>query len=113
MKAKNVAPLCVAAVLVASVVLPQEPPTAELYRAKCQQCHMADGNSPLEAMNFADGKWTHGSKPAEVARVISEGVAGTAMLAFKAQLSPEQVTALAAYVRAFDKSLKAEKSKKQ
>ena len=57
-------------------------------------------------MNFADGKWVHGSKLAEVAKVISEGVAGTAMLPFKAQLSPEQVAALAAYVRAFDKSLK-------
>jgi mono/diheme cytochrome c family protein len=113
MKAKNVAPSCVAAVFVAAVALPQEPPTAELYRAKCQQCHMADGNSPLEPMNFADGTWTHGSKTAEVAKVISDGVGGTAMLPFKAQLSPEQVTALAAYVRAFDKTLKPEKAKKQ
>ncbi len=113
MKANSVAPFCVAAVFVAPATSPQEPPTAELYRAKCQQCHMAGGNSPLEPMNFADAKWTHGSKPAEVAKVISEGVTGTAMLSFKPQLRPEQVTALAAYVRAFDKTLKAEKARKQ
>jgi hypothetical protein len=36
MKTKSVTPLCVAAVLVASGAAPQEPPTPELYRAKCQ-----------------------------------------------------------------------------
>ncbi len=84
----------------------------ELYRARCQQCHMADGNSPLEPMNFTDAKWIHGSKRVEVAKVISEGVPGTAMLAFKSQLTPEEVEALASYVRAFDKSLKPEKGEK-
>jgi len=63
-------------------------------------------------MNFADGKWTHGSKLAEVEKVIADGAPGTAMLPFKAKLSREQVAALAEYVRAFDKSLKPEKAKK-
>jgi cytochrome c oxidase cbb3-type subunit 3 len=85
--------------------------TAELYRAKCAQCHMPEGNSPLEPLNFTDDRWTHGAKPGEVARVIAEGVTGTAMLGFKAQLTPKQVADLAAYVRAFDKSLKAGKGK--
>ncbi len=113
MKTKSVTPLCVVAVLAAGVAVPEDALTQELYRAKCQQCHAANGNSPLEPMNLADGKWVHGSKPADVAKAISDGVAGTAMLSFKAQLSPEQVTALAAYVRAFDKTLKPEKAKKQ
>src|SRR5881409_966733 len=26
--------------------------TLELYRSKCQQCHLADGNSPLAPLNF-------------------------------------------------------------
>ena len=80
--------------------------TLDLYRSKCQQCHMADGNAALEPMNFTDGKWTHGSKPEEVAKVIAEGVPTTAMLPFKAQLTPAQIADLAAYVRSFDKSLK-------
>ena len=86
--------------------------TLDLYRSKCQQCHMADGNSPLEPMNFTDGKWAHGSKPEEVAKVIAEGVPTTAMLPFKAQLTPDQIADLAAYVRSFDKSLKATKKTK-
>jgi mono/diheme cytochrome c family protein len=80
---------------------------AELYQTKCQICHMADGNSPLEPMNFADGKWKHGSKPAEVVKVITEGAPATAMLPFKEQLSAAEITKLAAYVRAFDPALKA------
>jgi mono/diheme cytochrome c family protein len=92
----------------ASVAAGQAPPaeTVELYRAKCQTCHMADGNSPLEPLNFADGTWKHGNKPDAVARVIADGVPGSAMLAFKSQLSKEQIAALAAHVRSFDKSLK-------
>jgi mono/diheme cytochrome c family protein len=73
---------------------------------------MADGNSPLEPLNFVDGKWTHGSKPEDVQRVITDGVTGSAMLPFKGQLTPEQVAQLAAYVRSFDKSLKPVKARK-
>jgi len=80
--------------------------TLDLYRSKCQQCHMADGDSPIEPMNFTDGKWLHGSKPEAVAKVITEGVPATAMLPFKAQLTPAEIADLAAYVRSFDKSLK-------
>jgi mono/diheme cytochrome c family protein len=90
-----------------------EDDTAALYKSKCQSCHLADGNSPLEPLSFADSKWKHGSAPAEVAKVISDGVPATAMLPFKTQLTPEQIEALAEYVRSFDKSLKDEKDKKK
>jgi mono/diheme cytochrome c family protein len=81
--------------------------TAELYRTHCQSCHMVDGDSPLEPMNFVDGTWKHGSAPAKVAAVIAKGVPGTAMLEFGSKLTPAEVKALAAHVRAFDKKLKA------
>lgn len=85
--------------------------TLELYRSKCQSCHMVDGNSPLEPLNFTDGNWKHGSKPDAVARVIADGVPGSAMLAFKSQLTKEQISALTAHVRSFDKSLKRDNKK--
>ncbi len=78
--------------------------TLALYKAKCQQCHMADGNSPLEPLNFADGKWIHGDKVEDIAKIISEGAPGTAMLPFQSQLTPEEIQALARYVRSFDKT---------
>jgi len=80
--------------------------TLQLYAAKCQVCHMADGNSPIPEMNFADGKWIHGSKLADMIRVIEDGVPGKAMIPFKGQLTKEQIEALARYVRSFDKQLK-------
>src|SRR5947209_16941689 len=87
----------------ADVYKPSEA-TLDLYKAKCQQCHMADGNSPLEPLNFVDGKWTHGDKIEDLVKVIGEGVPGTAMLPFKSQLTPEEIVGLAHYVRSFDKT---------
>lgn len=86
--------------------------TVELYKAKCQACHLPDGAAPLETMNLADARWTHGSSPAAVAKVIAEGVPSTPMVAFKTQLTLAQIADLAAYVRSFDKTLKPAKVRK-
>jgi aldose sugar dehydrogenase len=83
--------------------------TLELYKVKCQSCHMPEGNAPLEMMNLSDPSWKHGSRHADVVKVISEGVPQTAMLPFKALLTPAEIADLATYVRSFDKTLKAEK----
>ena len=85
--------------------------TLELYKTKCMSCHM-DGNAPIPEMNFANGNWKHGTKVAEVVKVITEGVEGAAMVAFKEQLSAAEIEALARYVRSFDKKLKPEKGGK-
>ncbi len=78
-----------------------------VYEAKCQVCHMADGNSQIMPnMSFADGIWKHGSTLKAVQTTISNGVPGTAMVAFKEQLTPAEITALARFVRKFDKKLK-------
>ena len=92
--------------MMAAAATEQAPPVAEVYKTHCQSCHMADGDSPLEPLNFVDGIWKHGSAPAKVAAVIADGVPGTAMLPFNAKLTPAEIKALAAYVRAFDKNLK-------
>jgi mono/diheme cytochrome c family protein len=86
--------------------------TQQLYKTKCQACHLAEGNSPIKEMNFADGEWIHGSKLTDVIKVIEEGVPGKAMLPFKEQLSKEEIEALAKFVRTFDKKLAAEKGAK-
>jgi aldose sugar dehydrogenase len=105
---------CLALVSSAAAARAEEPDPEilALYKAKCQSCHLADGNSPVAAMNFANGEWKHGTTVAELSKVISEGVPGTAMLPFKAQLSEEEIEGLANYVRTFDKKLKPEKPAK-
>jgi mono/diheme cytochrome c family protein len=78
-----------------------------LYEQKCQACHMADGNSQvMPNMSFADGIWKHGATVKDVQTTIANGVPGTAMVAFKEQLSPAEIAALARFVRKFDKKLK-------
>ncbi len=78
-----------------------------VYQAKCQACHMADGNSQIMPnMSFADGIWIHGSTLKAVQTTITTGVPGTAMVSFKQQLTPAEIAALARFVRKFDKKLK-------
>jgi mono/diheme cytochrome c family protein len=80
---------------------------AEVYKVKCLVCHQADGNSQIMPnMSFADGEWKHGSTVKEVSAIITNGVPGTAMMPFKGQLTDAEITALARYVRQFDKKLK-------
>jgi mono/diheme cytochrome c family protein len=78
-----------------------------VYEAKCQVCHMADGNSQIMPnMSFADGVWKHGSTLKQVQATITNGVTGTAMVPWKEQLTPAEIAALAKFVRKFDKKLK-------
>jgi mono/diheme cytochrome c family protein len=102
--------LAASLVVIAAAAAEKAPPVAEVYKTHCQACHMADGNSPLEPLNFVDGTWKHGTSPAKLAAVIADGVPGTAMLPFNTKLTPAEVKALAAYVRAFDKNLKPSKA---
>ena len=78
-----------------------------VYEAKCQVCHMADGNSQIMPnMSFADGIWKHGATLKAVQTTIANGVPGTAMVPWKDQLTPAEIAALAKFVRKFDKKLK-------
>ena len=95
-----------AAVLMTAADGGAKPSAADLYTAHCQACHAVGGDSPLPPMSFTDGVWKHGTTPAKIAAVIAKGVPGTAMLAFESKLTPAEVRALAAHVRAFDKKLK-------
>lgn len=76
-------------------------PTRDLYVANCQMCHGEDGRAPLKDMGFVGRKWKT-KTAAEAAKVIGDGVPGTAMLPFEGRLTKAQIMALARYVRALD-----------
>lgn len=105
-----------ALLLFASLALAQRPttnrPAEELYKQNCVMCHMPDGNAAIPQMNFADGKWLHGHTPAQLAKVITNGVPGTAMMPFKERFSDQEILGLAKFVMAFDKNYKAGAAKK-
>jgi cytochrome c oxidase cbb3-type subunit 3 len=89
----------------------EDVPAAEIYETKCMACHMPEGKAMLKEMNLSDNEWKHGSKVADIVKVIANGAEGTPMLPFKEQLSKTEIEALARYVRAFDKTLKPEAGK--
>jgi cytochrome c oxidase cbb3-type subunit 3 len=80
----------------------------ELYTANCQVCHGPEGKgTPVVAGSaFLGRTWKHGTTPKEIQNTITNGVPATLMLPFKEKLKPEEITALAALVRSFDKTLK-------
>ena len=92
-----------------------------LYREWCARCHGEAGDgrglaAPALALNgqpprdFTAGRFRYKSTPdgtapadADLARVIREGLPGTAMPYFGDLLTPEEVDALVAEVRGFDR----------
>jgi mono/diheme cytochrome c family protein len=106
-------PLLVAVALavpaIATAAAPVTPAQAKaLYQKHCEKCHGPDGHAAQlgQGMSFADGEWTEGSDLRAVVEVITDGVQGTGMLPFKDKLTPEEIRALAKYVRTLDKTLK-------
>lgn len=74
-----------------------------VYRARCAACHGFDGRAdgpadmrlPRLPANFRQKQPT----AERVRRVLATGIAGTAMVAMAQNMSPDEVEALAAYVR--------------
>jgi len=70
----------------------------QVYKTRCQLCHLAEGKAPTKNMRFSDDEWRHGNKPEDVEKVVAAGVKGTAMMGFKNRLKPEDIKAVSAYV---------------
>ena len=60
-------------------------------------------------MSLVDREWKHGTSTPEIAKTITDGVPGTAMLPNKDKFTKEEILALARLVRTFDPKLKPEK----
>lgn len=112
--------LTAAVVMATSGYIAAEPPpltqatkpteaTVKLYASNCQACHGPEGKSPMPEMAFVGRAWKHGTKAADMVKVITNGVPGTVMMPFKGRLTEQQIKDLAKFVRSLDKTLKPEK----
>ncbi len=70
------------------------------YQVRCAACHRADGGG-LVGPAFTDDVALHGGRHGDIARVITDGVPAKGMIAWRKQLSQDQIRDLTCYVHAF------------
>lgn len=68
------------------------------FVGKCAACHGAQGQGVI-GPNLTDAKWIHGGDLESIYRVVSEGVLEKGMIAWKGQLSDDQMAEVVAYIR--------------
>ncbi len=84
----------------------------DIFEKRCIFCHGQDGRGQtkkgkqVKAPDFTSPKWNKETTDEEIKDAITNGVPKTKMLAFKSKLTPEQIDALAIYVRSFGKASK-------
>ena len=70
-----------------------------LFTAKaCFACHGMNGEGNALGPNMTDNFTKHGCSEEEMIKVIAKGVPGTAMVPYEAQLKPEEIKQLVAYI---------------
>ena len=72
---------------------------AKLFVEKgCIACHGTKGEGNAIGPNLTDHFWINGCKPADVIRVITEGVPQKGMTPFKSMMTEAQIRSVTAYV---------------
>lgn len=68
------------------------------FMAYCMACHATDGGGGI-GPNFTDDYYIHGGQLADMIKVITDGVPEKGMVSWKTLLKPNQIEALAFYIR--------------
>ncbi len=72
---------------------------AKLYSEKgCIACHGLKGEGNAIGPNLTDKFWIHGCKPADLVKVITEGVPEKGMTPFKSMMTDVQINSVSAYI---------------
>ncbi len=75
-----------------------------LYESKCKSCHAIDGKGTAAMQknkipNLTDAAWQGAHDRAKIVAVVTDGIKDTKMGSFKAKLKPEEIEAVAVYVK--------------
>lgn len=88
----------------------EEDTVAEIWTAKCKSCHGPDGKAQTQMGkkehidDLSDAGWQKRHTDAQLREVITEGSPkNKKMKGYKDKLTPQQIEALVAYVRGFEK----------
>lgn len=80
---------------------------AKIYKANCAVCHGANGDlvgGIPNARNLVEGQWKMGGGKIGHYKVLQEGIAGTQMVSFKAQLKTYERWALVQFIDSITKN---------
>lgn len=69
----------------------------EIFLANCQACHGAEGQGGV-GPNFTDNYWIHGSKIADLFKVIKNGVPEKGMISWSSTLRPVEMQNVASFI---------------
>lgn len=69
----------------------------QVFAQTCAACHRQDGGG-MVGPNLTDEFWMHGGAPDKIYKTITDGVPDKGMPAWAAQLGPDRVQAVTAYV---------------
>src|SRR5438445_13819662 len=69
---------------------------ARLYDAQCTTCHGATGDG-INGVDLRSGKFRNAATDQDLSRVITNGIQGTGMQAFK--FDPSELAGIVAYLR--------------
>ena len=69
----------------------------DIFATKCAACHSPQGQG-LIGPNLTDDFWIHGGGLPDIQRVVTEGVLEKGMIAWRGQLTPDQINAVSAYI---------------
>ena len=76
---------------------------AAQYKLRCAKCHGMDANG-LSAPSLIDSIWRFGDGSVEsIEEILTNGISGTSMPAWKYKLTPEDIRSLAEYVHSLSK----------
>ena len=107
--------IALAVALLAQAAIPPPAPVAgarppeEIWEARCQVCHGADGKAQtkkgreLKAKDFTRARWQKHTSDEEIVKTITDGLPKKKMPAFKDKLSAEEIRSLVPFLRAFGK----------
>jgi mono/diheme cytochrome c family protein/rhodanese-related sulfurtransferase len=77
---------------------------SEVYVAECARCHGAEGEG-TEAVSLSNPRFLASASDAFLQHAIRWGREGTQMIAYGEHLAPEQIAALTAFIRTWERPL--------
>jgi high-affinity iron transporter len=107
---RTVVRIIFASALIGHVATAQAADTAAVYANRCAFCHGTSGKGDGPAgvalkpppKDLSDPEYWKSADPENLKAIITNGKPGTAMIAFKDTLTPEQIAALVEHLKTFN-----------